>query len=87
MTKPNFKKSAMTVFQRRHRYYVTKNCHKNSFTNSILWAPPNQNFWLCQCCVQCIIFKWILPFDWLHKGKEKRQRFLDEQSQMVVGSG
>jgi len=29
----------------RHHHYVTKITSQNFFP---IWAPPNQNFWLCQ---------------------------------------
>jgi len=39
----------MTLFQWRYHHYVTKKCYKNNVTKIFpIWAPPNQNFWLCQ---------------------------------------
>jgi len=48
--KLELKKSVITSFQCRHRYYVTEKCHQSIRYNIFqFWAPPNQNFWLHQC--------------------------------------
>jgi len=38
--KANFKKSAKSSFQLRHRYYVTEKRHQNSVTKFFDFGPP-----------------------------------------------
>jgi len=52
MTKSNFKKSVLTWFQWRHRYYVTEKRYQTNVTrfSTLSLFPSYQNFRLRQCC-------------------------------------